>query len=169
MADTFSDTDSKPWYRQFWLWFLVSLPATVVVAGFITLYIAHQHADDLVVDDYYREGLGINQELEKKQQALALGIGATLAFTQSDAKHSVEVLLTGVHGQGDLKLLLSHPFESDRDFVILLKKLAPGVYNGEFDDTITAHWHWVLDNGGTTRWRLDGSIQESDFSDESFQ
>ena len=42
--------DTQPWYRQFWPWFLISLPASVVVAGLSTLYIANRHADDLVVD-----------------------------------------------------------------------------------------------------------------------
>ena len=31
-----------PWYRQGWPWFLILLPATVVVACFITLYLARQ-------------------------------------------------------------------------------------------------------------------------------
>ncbi len=70
--------DSEPWYRQFWPWFLIALPATVVVAGFVTLYIANRHADDLVVDDYYKDGLAINQQLEKKAQAEAAGLSASL-------------------------------------------------------------------------------------------
>ncbi len=36
-------TDSKPWYKQFWPWFVISLPATAVVAGLITVVIAVQN------------------------------------------------------------------------------------------------------------------------------
>ncbi|WP_174564729.1 FixH family protein, partial [Solemya elarraichensis gill symbiont] len=47
----------KPWYRQFWPWFIISIPAGTVVAAFITIYIAVDGADPLVTDDYYKEGL----------------------------------------------------------------------------------------------------------------
>lgn len=168
MANGFSDLDSQPWYRQFWPWFLISLPATVVVAGLVTLYIAHKHSDDLVVDEYYRDGLGINQQLEKKQRALALGMSATLTFMQSESSHTVVVGVEGEQSPGVLTLSLSHPLESDRDFVISLQQVEPGVYSGEFHNTIATRWHWILEFVGSSNWRLDGSIKESDLSDESF-
>jgi hypothetical protein len=40
-----------PWYRQFWPWFIIALPATVVVASFFTLWIAISNPDHLVVSD----------------------------------------------------------------------------------------------------------------------
>jgi hypothetical protein len=41
-------SDSKPWYRQFWPWFLIGLPAISVVFSFATLYIAVRDADEVV-------------------------------------------------------------------------------------------------------------------------
>lgn len=41
-------TDSRPWYRQFWPWFLILLPATSVVFSFATLYIALRDADEVL-------------------------------------------------------------------------------------------------------------------------
>ena len=35
--------DTVPWYQQFWPWFLILLPASVVVAGLTTLVIANRH------------------------------------------------------------------------------------------------------------------------------
>ena len=70
-----------PWYRQFWPWFLILLPASVVVAGLTTLYIANRHADDLVVDDYYKDGLAINRQLEKKQRAADRALRRNSRFT----------------------------------------------------------------------------------------
>lgn len=46
-------TDTKPWYRQFWPWFLIALPATAVVASFATLAIAIRNADEVVSDPDY--------------------------------------------------------------------------------------------------------------------
>ena len=40
-----------PWYRQFWPWFIIALPAAAVVASFFTLWLAISRPDYLVVDD----------------------------------------------------------------------------------------------------------------------
>ena len=82
--------DTKPWFRQFWPWFLITLPASVVVAGFATLYIANRHADDLVVDDYYKDGLAINRQLEKKQRAATQGIAAQLRFDPGSVSITID-------------------------------------------------------------------------------
>ncbi len=75
--------DTQPWYRQFWPWFLIALPASVVVAALSTAYIANRDADDLVVQDYYKDGLAINRQLEKEERATQLGISATLRFSDN--------------------------------------------------------------------------------------
>ena len=40
--------DSRPWYRQFWPWFLVALPVASVVLSFVTLYMALDGGDAVV-------------------------------------------------------------------------------------------------------------------------
>jgi hypothetical protein len=60
---------SKPWYRQFWPWFLIALPATSVVAGLTTLAIAIRNQDSLVRDDWYKDGKAINQSLARDAEA----------------------------------------------------------------------------------------------------
>jgi hypothetical protein len=46
-----SPAENLPWYRQFWPWFIIALPASAVIAGFITLWLAMSRPDHLVVDD----------------------------------------------------------------------------------------------------------------------
>ena len=58
-----------PWYRQAWPWFLISLPATAVVAGLITFYLAARGWDGPVANDYYKQGLAINEELTRSNRA----------------------------------------------------------------------------------------------------
>ncbi|MCX7553315.1 hypothetical protein OS175_05450 [Marinicella sp. S1101] len=38
-----------PWYKYPWLWFVISLPASAVVAGLITVYIAQQNAPQVII------------------------------------------------------------------------------------------------------------------------
>ncbi len=41
----------QPWYREPWPWIIIGLLGTVIVASFITLWIAASNPDGLVVDD----------------------------------------------------------------------------------------------------------------------
>ena len=54
-----SDQTERPWYRQFYPWMLIALPASAVIAGFITLYIAITHPDALVRKACVRDGATI--------------------------------------------------------------------------------------------------------------
>lgn len=45
-----------PSYKQFWPWFLFLLPASAVVAGIITLFIAQDMGQDRFLDGYQKLG-----------------------------------------------------------------------------------------------------------------
>ena len=47
------NTDTRPWYRQFWPWFLIALPAISVVASFVSLALAIRNADEVVSEPGY--------------------------------------------------------------------------------------------------------------------
>lgn len=40
-----TDTDSKPWYRYFWPWFVIALLGTAVSGSLYTLYLASSTAE----------------------------------------------------------------------------------------------------------------------------
>lgn len=158
MQAPFPGGDTEPWYRQFWPWFLILLPATVVVASLYTMYLASSGSDDLVVDEYYKEGLAINRQLEKKQRSESLGITAQLSFNADQ----VTVQVAGPVDAAFLALLLSHPLEADRDFELALKRIAPGAYQGTLTHAVAPRWHWTLELEESDGWRLDGSIASRD-------
>lgn len=152
--------EALPWYRQFWPWFIFSLPACVVVAGIAMVVIANRHADDLVVGDYYKTGLAINRELEKRERAQSLGISSSLSFTAGN----VSVALAGPTDPNTLTLRLSHPMEADRDFFVTLNRAPQGRYFGVLPSPVEPHWHWVLQDPQNTEWRLDGVLSPSEFT-----
>lgn len=152
--------DTRPWFRQFWPWFLILLPATVVVAGLTTVYIASEHADDLVVDEYYEDGLAINRELAKIGRASQSGLSATLYIEGDGVSVATSVALPDEH----LQLQLSHPLEADRDFSVTLTRVSAQTYAGKLAHEITPHWHWVLEGAGNSDWRLDGTLGTADFA-----
>ena len=163
MNKPFPGGDTLPWYRQFWPWFLITLPASVVVAGLSTWYIADRHADDLVVDDYYKNGLAINRQLEKKQRAADQHISAQLTFSGGAVSARVDGPVTA----DELQLLMSHPLEADRDFVTTLTRVSPGLYGGVLLQTVAPRWHWTLQLQSTDSWRLDGAVVATDIGNAS--
>jgi hypothetical protein len=54
----------QPWWRFGHVWMIIAGPAIVVVAGFVTLYIALHRPDPVISEDYYRKGIEINKTLE---------------------------------------------------------------------------------------------------------
>jgi len=155
-------TGTVPWYRQFWPWFLIALPGSVVIAGLSTLYIANRHADDLVADDYYKDGLAINAQLEKQSVAADRGLRASLQILDS----RIQVRLYGddntVAYEPSLNLQLSHPLEADRDFRLELQRVAPGLFDGTMPASVAPNWHWTLEDP-QGNWRLDGSLVAQSF------
>ena len=47
---------SLPWWRFGHVWLVLAGPLVVVVACFITAFIALRHPDPLLAQDYYRRG-----------------------------------------------------------------------------------------------------------------
>jgi len=66
------DVKHSPWYREPWPWLLMAGPAVVVVAGFVTLWLAFNSDDGLVADDYDKRGQAIHQTLSRDRAAAAL-------------------------------------------------------------------------------------------------
>jgi hypothetical protein len=65
-------TTTPPWWRFPLLWMVIAGPALVVVASFVTLWLALRTPDPVLAADYYRRGIEINQELADKKLMPAL-------------------------------------------------------------------------------------------------
>ncbi len=58
-----------PWWQHGHVWLLISGPAVVVVAGFVTAWLAVRSPDPVVEADYYRRGIEINRTLATQDKA----------------------------------------------------------------------------------------------------
>ena len=173
------DSSTPPWYRQFWPWFLIALPATVVVAGFFTLYLAIKYSDDLVSDNYYRDGLAINQQLTQDLRATELALSAKLNFVagNDDAIDVLALELSSPHVTKALPTLLTlyllHPTDAKADQMIKLIAAGGGRYRGQLSQLPKQRYYLRLvpgiasgsiseqENLQSAEWRLTGEI---DFS-----
>lgn len=69
MSTASTSSQAQPWWRFGHVWLVLSGPAIVVVAGFVTLYIALSGADPVVDENYYQKGLEINRTLNSQSAA----------------------------------------------------------------------------------------------------
>lgn len=146
---------AAPWYRHRWPWLLMAGPFIVIVAAAITVWLALRSNDGLVADDYYKQGLAINQVTARDRQAAALGV--TAAVSIDPARRLLRVSLQpGKLAQlpEALQLTLSHPTRSglDQSFRLTLTEGA-ALYVAPLTSDIAGRWHVVLQD--TSRaWRL---------------
>ena len=112
-------SEKKRWYREFWVWVLIALPASAVVGGMITLYLAVSSSDGLVVDDYYERGKAINLELGRDQTAANRHLQALVRIDALKGRVTVGLESSEHLHPGHLSLLLLHPTRAGQDQVIL--------------------------------------------------
>jgi hypothetical protein len=146
---------AKPWYREPWPWFLMSLPAIAVVAGLATVWIAYQSADGLVVGDYYKEGLAINQTLQRDDAAQALALAATVKSEDGALVLTLAGHLTTY--PGELILTLAHPTHQGMDHTLTLHHAGGGHYRAVLPAMPAGKWHAQLIDAAST-WRLAGVL-----------
>lgn len=63
-----------PWWRFGYVWMVLAGPAVVVVASFVTFYLALTRPDPLVTEDYYRKGIEINNTMTREAEASAASL-----------------------------------------------------------------------------------------------
>ena len=143
-----------PWYRQFWPWFLLSFPALSVIAGIATFIIAAHEPDGLVVADYYRAGLAINEDLARHRQAEERGIAGE--FTIDHDSGTVELTLSAVY---DDQVLLRwvHPTRAAQDITAVLYRDGRGRYTGQIFVPATARKRLLVEPLDGS-WRLRGEL-----------
>ncbi len=66
-----SATVPRPWWQYGHVWLVISGPAVVVIASFITFYLAASGQDPVIEEDYYRKGIEINKTLRDSAASLA--------------------------------------------------------------------------------------------------
>jgi len=145
-----------PWYRQFWPWFIISLPATAVIACFITIYIAVTNQPNLVNDNYYQEGLSINERIKQDQSATELSMQANLSFSEQTGK--VNVYLSGNNKPTDtltLSIFASGDVKQDRTYT--LKPINTSLFSSALPELPQGRFYISLEPQ-QREWRLLGEI-----------
>ncbi len=148
--------DNGPWYRQPWPWILMSGPFMVVVASFISAWVALSSADGLVVEDYYKKGLSANQTIAMSDRAKSLGLEVGLALSE----HSISLAMTSKNKEyvlpAQINVTLAHPTRAGMDQALKLVRDGER-YKGDYRLPRAGHWIVTIEDDAGS-WRLMGNV-----------
>jgi hypothetical protein len=160
-----AEQTDRPWYRHFWVWFLIVPPAsTVIFWGVILTTMASPPS--LVVDDYGKIGIAYEDEQARDDMARELGVTGRLNVQRERGR--VTVALAGLDDPPQkVRLRLTHPTDAARDRSATLERTGGGLYRGELGQAAPGRRYVTL-LPDDRRWRLAGELLSSE-SDLSLQ
>lgn len=151
----------QAWYKEPWPWLLMAGPAVVIVAGVVTVWLAVISNDGLVTDDYYKQGLAVNQRLQRDHQASSLGLRADVMRSGLN----IRLLLNADPATklpNAIVLKLARPTQAGEDQSLQMANEGQGFYSGKLTTNITGRWLVSLEDPAG-EWRLQGEwVADSD-------
>jgi len=146
-------TLKKSWYKQFWPWFLILLPLTVVVAAIETYILATDNKPDMVVDHYYKVGQSINADLALLRAAKSLNINADV----TERGNNLAIKLHNVNDKSAIKLSLHHSAFAQRDITKMLIANTDGTYYFDNNKLLDGKWRIRIEPFNK-KWRIERNI-----------
>ena len=160
--------DTKPWYRQFWPWFIISLPAASVVGGLTTVWISLQTTDSLVLQSEDGVRNASDRRMAAERFATEAGLAALVDIDAATGVVAATMRSGDLHDvPPTLDFELSHPAFAERDHLITLRKAQPDadgnpVWVGHLVQVPSGRFYAVLRSGDTWRltaeWRGEASL-----------
>jgi hypothetical protein len=148
-------TAASPWHRHLWPWLIIGILTCSVGLTLAMVAIAVTHPDNLVTDNYYEAGKGINRALDRELLGRALNLNASVGLDELTGE--VDVRLSGNSQPETLVLNLISPTQPDKDRKVVLARnpSQPGRYVGQLSDSVEGRRFVELlgvENGRV--WRL---------------
>ena len=160
-----------PWYREPWPWLIIGLLSVTFIWGSYRIYYAFKIQDSVVVDDYYKNGKSINQDLTRDQNAREMDISAKLLIDAILGEVRVEVQGQPQQWPDSLQLRLLSPAFTDQDATVKLRrtisKESEVVYVGQLERGVSGRTYVQLETldplipevGYETGWRLNQELE----------
>lgn len=146
----------KPWYTHRWPWFLMIGPVAVILAGLYTGWLAFSQQDALVVDDYYKQGKAINQDLRRDQAAANLQLSLNLRYDPATGRLNGRLLGDAQAIAKPVRVRLIHSTRPERDISLDAQPDQSGVFSVALPMLEKARWQVQIENAQRD-WRLHGT------------
>ena len=148
----------KPWHSYPLVWMMIAIPFSAVIMGVVMISLAINTDDGLVADDYYKQGLAINDVITLDKKASELNLSAVIQFESSSKVINVQFdkgliddfpgsLLLNFHhatrANSDISIALNHGI-GDQYIGYLEAPLSEGVWYFEVTNAEMADESWKL-------------------------
>ncbi|MGF1686813.1 FixH family protein [Photobacterium japonica] len=145
----------KPWYKQFWPWFVFAIPATSICYSLTAVYIFSLNKVDLVAEDYYKKGKAINLDLSRLRVADALQLKAKVSVQDNDI--AIMFNKGELTTYPNLRVTFTHRTLPDKDFTQMMSADLSGNYRFASTNQLAGPWFVEVEpfNGD---WMLQGRV-----------
>lgn len=135
MTDFFIHKKTKidHWYQEPWMLLVLGGPAVVVVAAIFTFYIAWQGEDNVLTKDYYRQGINIDNDINRDAKADEYRM---LANVKVDSAGKTQLHLEGNTNLPATILMVVSSYAQGSEFEALQKINLTKVKAGEYEGSV---------------------------------
>ena len=149
--------DIGPWYKQSWLWFVLTPLIAVVIIASILIFFAITTADGIVKDDYYKVARGTEIDSTKTQEAQRLGLKGE--FMVDSLTGDVRLTLNSKDPLAEtLTVDLVHPAHQKYDQTLTLRSVnGTGIYLGSLTKQLDGKRYLIVSTPDG-RWNLRTEI-----------
>mgnify|MGYP003627117922 CR=1 FL=1 len=134
---------------------LFAIPFAAVLFGIVMISSVSLYPDDVVADDYYKDGMAINQQLKADERARVLGLTASI-----DLLPEVRISIPGATDSA-VRLNLHHVTDERLDRSWVLVPETDDTYSGAepLAEMLTTQGIWYVElEGIDERWRLRARV-----------
>lgn len=146
------------------VWMIIFFPALAVVGGISTIFIALNTEDGLVDDNYYKDGLQINQVIKHDRMASELGLRALVSLNTQSGEIRLNLSSTSqvLTAPAKIDFKLIHRTRSGLDQSTALNQVGDGMeYRGYLKPPVI-EGRWVIEINSQNLWRLRKSFANGD-------
>jgi len=148
--------EQRPWYKEPYVWMLIGFPLSSVIVGIFFITTAVVNKDTLVRDNYYKDGLAYNSEVQWDKKAVEMDIRLELKVTGNDL--SIQIVNSRLNPPTTLKVSLGHPTIPEKDRVSLLQLKENNSFLG-FVEKMEDGRYYLLVECPEQEWRIRKDIQ----------
>ena len=154
------------WYREPWPWFIIGVIMITFAWGSVQLFVAFTNADEVVVDDYYKVGKAINQDLSRDRRAREMGIGATVTIERNTLQAELSGQIENWPQQLRLRLIPVARNIEPQTIPMLQTAASENAYRGQLSQIPEGRYYLQLETldvlvpeqGYASGWRLNREV-----------
>ena len=158
MNNTTDNAPPGPWYKQPWLWFILTPIIAVVIYGTSFLYLSIVTHDGIVKDDFYKEARGHHVDSSRAETAVKLGVKGELQLDNLTGDLMLHFKSNQDELPSHLNLSIIHPTHQQYDQSITLKHVPESsAYTGSLQISLKGKRYLILQDD-TASWNLRAEI-----------